>query len=133
MPTIYWSTAEAPIAILGISLPSILLLIRRLVRDGPASLFTARVEHGAEIPRNSHPYPSADHRNAQNKVGLGRHELDRQSFSSANNILILDPRDQEYRVHITKSSTNGSLCQEGVAEEYIRVRNEVRVDSANVV
>jgi hypothetical protein len=134
---LFWLTAETPISILSICLPSIFFLCRRLVRDGPYSLFSVRygsTVHAKSTAKSSGPPSRA-------KYGARSWELrdiEREDDDSTKALhMTYDvPRKMEYRAEAVRASEDPHRHEQEVHGEsialscdQIMVQNDVHVSS----
>jgi hypothetical protein len=137
VPSLYWLTAEAPVSIISICLPSIFFLVRRFVKDGPASLFTSRsATSRAHLARDSEKSgENSIPRNYNSGSGSMEKISNKQSSDSshANMPIYAGPGQQHYHAQVGKASSLGGHSKPGssAGDQYpsIHVKNEVRVQS----
>lgn len=128
VPIVYWLTAEMSITVLSISLPSILILLKRLSEHGPMSLFSRNRLTPEAFPKRKHLWPSARLKSAPEDafgtVKLG-HDFERLN----------DGANHEYFAMACKGPSNAtSLDNVDLAPiKGIQVRSEVDVISESVL
>ncbi|KAA6409751.1 MAG: hypothetical protein FRX48_06363 [Lasallia pustulata] len=127
IPLIFWVAAEPPVSIFGCCLPPIFYLVRRCVRDGPASLFRATATSQPQFPR-------ASQRSLSNyRLQPSDHSLEpiRGSFSTSGKADLYKGPENRYDASATKASSNSDdINMVGDIEApAIVVRKEVHVHS----
>lgn len=128
VPIVYWLTTEMSITVLSISLPSILILLKRLSEHGPMSLFSRnRLTPGA-FPKRKHLWPSARLKSAPEDA-FGTVKLG-QDFERLN-----DGANHEYFAIVCKGPSNATSLDnvELAPIKGIQVRSEVDVVSESVL
>ena len=139
VPTMYWLAAESPISVVSICLPNMSVLLKRLIHDGPKSLFSlASPSSEVALLRNHTKGSSKSSSSEDNSRHLDRLtpgvELGAQPFAATRTTTVSTTNPPILEVISPLTILHDGIRSNGplqIPETAIHVRSDFKVEAAS--